>query len=59
MMFHYTVGGGDNKHKHFLRAIPEGDTKGAAKSTVVTVNNKVILKQKLATFIEVYFSRIC
>lgn len=29
-LFHFTVGGGDNLQK---RAIPEGDTKGNAKST--------------------------
>ncbi len=31
--------GVDSKYKKFLRAIPEGDTKGVAKSTVVIVNN--------------------
>ncbi len=39
--FHF-IGGGrgeGSKHKNFLTAIPEGDSKGATKNTIVTVNN--------------------
>ncbi len=44
-IFHFIVGGGNNKHKNVLRAIPEGDTK----STVATVNNILNVEETLIT----------